>query len=408
MSKKIDQRLPQGFGLKAFPGEASIKSPWERLYGFRDTIHYAIRYDSVVSALIMQAFRVALPDYMKRTDFMCDASHNTQIAFNPMSLDQVNAHPFFRGSFAGALPADKGDEDCLMCGRVNDFGTYRVEKELDVCDWDIVGTELCRCTIYGLEKGSEACAERFRNGPKLEFHMVEAKGCGDRHCRVVAENREKWPMPKKPEKWDHFGPIATADMIKFTPEEDCLKEPMLFRGECDYQFANGTNSEYGDEGAVNIGKYPAAIFIILPAILNAIEKGAMTEEAFNNALKCVCEAAGKAAFGDFFAREGLRGWLGVPKEIGDDDGRVLGGYIEMYMQAKHAQYEIEAFNRDEVIYVIDRGAISSGHPKYLEALLSYWYGMSKTLINAQWALWEEDSPEDKVRIKIAKKIDKWA
>jgi hypothetical protein len=37
-----------------------------------------------------------------------------------------------------------------------------------------------------------------------------------------------------------------------------------------------------------------------------------------------------------------------------------------------------------------------------------WYGMAKTLINAQWALWEEDSPEGKLRIKIAKRIDKFA
>jgi hypothetical protein len=412
MSKKIDDRLPRDLGLKVIPGHAAIKSPWEKLYGFHDVMHYDERYNSLVSALIMQALRIVLPDYIERTNLMCDVSYNAQRRMVPLGLGVLNVHPFFKGNFLGALGADRGDDCGLMCGRVNDFGTYRVEKELDVCYWDVVGSELCRATIYGLQGGSEACGEKFRDGPNIEFHMVEAKGCGDRHCRVVAENREKWPMPKIPEKWDRFGPVATADMIKYTPEEECVKESPWFRGECDYLFANGTNSEVDETGMMGgcIRNTPGTM-IIIPTVMEAIKKGIIKEEAFDNALKCVCEAAGKAAFNDFFAREGLRSWLGVPREIGDDDGRVLGGYIEVYLQAMLAGYEVEAFNKDEVIYVIDKSAIfggqPKGQPKYIDALLYYWYGMSKTLINAQWALWEEDSPKDRLRIKIAKKIDKW-
>ena len=33
--------------------------------------------------------------------------------------------------------------------------------------------------------------------------------------------------------------------------------------------------------------------------------------------------------------------------------------------------------------------------------------MTKSLVNAQWSLWEEDSPEVKLRLKIAKKVDKF-
>jgi hypothetical protein len=36
-----------------------------------------------------------------------------------------------------------------------------------------------------------------------------------------------------------------------------------------------------------------------------------------------------------------------------------------------------------------------------------WNGMVKTLVNAQWSVWEEESPDKKLRIKIAKKIDKF-
>ena len=42
-----------------------------------------------------------------------------------------------------------------------------------------------------------------------------------------------------------------------------------------------------------------------------------------------------------------------------------------------------------------------------EAHLWMWQGMIKTLVNVQWSLWEEDSPKGKMRIKIAKKIDKF-
>jgi hypothetical protein len=73
------------------------------------------------------------------------------------------------------------------------------------------------------------------------------------------------------------------------------------------------------------------------------------------------------------------------------------------------EYTVEAFNADEVIYVLDRGNLTFAGAKYIDALISVWYGMSKTLINARWSLWEEtgDTPEDQLRIKIAKKIDKF-
>ena len=125
------------------------------------------------------------------------------------------------------------------------------------------------------------------------------------------------------------------------------------------------------------------------------------------AIHCVCEAAGKATFIDDFAKEGLRTWLGVPHSIGNDDGRIMGGYLEMFLQSMHIAYDIEAFNREEVIYRIDRMGLSNRMPKMVNAYIWFWYGMTKSLVNAQWSLWEEASTEEKVRIKIAKKVDKF-
>ena len=66
-------------------------------------------------------------------------------------------HPFFKGTdetggFQAGAFGDNGDERLLMQGRVNDLGTYRVEKELDACPWDIMGSEICRVSTASLEE----------------------------------------------------------------------------------------------------------------------------------------------------------------------------------------------------------------------------------------------------------------
>ena len=124
-------------------------------------------------------------------------------------------------------------------------------------------------------------------------------------------------------------------------------------------------------------------------------------------LRCVCEAAGKAMFGERYAIQAAREWLGVSQEIGED-GRLAGGLIEMQLQSLMCDYTVEAFNENECIYQIDRAGFSiGGCQEMLKAHIDFWYGMVKTMVNAQWSLWEEDSTDDFVRIKIAKKIDKF-
>ena len=114
-------------------------------------------------------------------------------------------------------------------------------------------------------------------------------------------------------------------------------------------------------------------------------------------------------YGEKYAIEAFRNWVGAPRSISDDDGRLAGAHIEMYLQSIRVPNEIEAFNKDEVIYVIDRNTLANGMPRTILCYVSYWYGLTKTLVNAQWSLWEEanDTPADKLRIKIAKKVDKF-
>ena len=408
MSKKIDERIPSNSGNEAgFTAYNAIQSPWNKLYSYQEALHYASRFESVLSAAATQALRIIVPNYEERAQMMCEEAYQrlytTGVYYG--DDDGFGIHPFMCGQFAGALIGDKGDDALLMCGRCQDFGSYRAEKELDVCDWDICGSELCRTTTMSLQGQANASAERRRKGPTMDYLMVEAKGCGDRHCRIIAESREKYPAPPHA-LWESFGPAVSDEYKKYTEEEDCVDESMMFREECNYHFVNGTNNET-DSSNQMINMSTAASLYILPAIAETVKRGYVTREQADHILKCVLEAAGKAVFCERYAIKACRDWLGVPNSIGED-GRVMGGLIEMLLQSLLCSYEVEAFNKDEVIYVIDRSGLEITATKDVpEAHVWMWAGMVKTLVNVQWSLWEEDSPEGKLRIKIARKIDKF-
>ena len=408
MSKKIDERIPSNSGNDAgFTAYNAIQSPWNKLYSYQEALHYASRFESVLSAAATQALRIIVPNYEERAQMMCEEAYQrlytTGVYYG--DDDGFGIHPFMCGEYPGALIGDKGDDALLMCGRCQDFGSYRAEKELDVCDWDICGSELCRTTTMSLQGQANASAERRRKGPTMDYLMVEAKGCGDRHCRIIAESREKYPAPPHA-LWESFGPAVSDEYKKDTQEEDCVDESMMFREECNYHFVNGTNNE-SDSSNQMINMSTAASLYILPAIAETVKRGYVTRQQADHILKCVLEAAGKAVFCERYAIKACRDWLGVPNTIGED-GRIMGGLIEMLLQSLVCAYEVEAFNKDEVILVIDRSGLEITATKDVpEAHLWMWGGMVKTLVNAQWSLWEEDSPAGKMRIKIAKKIDKF-
>ncbi len=408
MSKKIDERIPKNSGEGAgFSTFQAVQSPWNKLYSYQESLHYISRFESVLSAAATQALRIIIPKYEERAALMCEEAYQRLYVTGQYYGDDdgFGIHPFMCGQFTGALIGDKGDDALLMCGRCQDFGSYRAEKELDVCDWDICGSELCRTTTMSLQGQAAASAERRRKGPSMDYMMVEAKGCGDRHCRIIAESREKYPAPPH-ELWQSFGPAVTDDLKKVTPEEECIDESMMFREECNYHFVNGTNNET-DSSNQMINMSTGASLYILPAIAEAVRREIVTREMADHILTCVLEAAGKAMFGERYAIKACRDFLGVPNTIGED-GRILGGLIEVQLQSLVCSYTVEAFNKDEVILVIDRGGLEiTGTKDMPEAHLMIWKGMVKTLVNAQWSVWEEDSPAKKMRIKIAKKIDKF-
>ena len=82
----------------------------------------------------------------------------------------------------------------------------------------------------------------------------------------------------------------------------------------------------------------------------------------------------------------------------------------MLLQSIRCPYTIVAFNKDEVIYDIDRKYFNRKMPiPMTSAYNAMWYGMVKTLVSPEWSVWEETEgvEEGTYRVKIAMKIDKF-
>ncbi|WKY43737.1 hypothetical protein Q5O14_14015 [Eubacteriaceae bacterium ES2] len=403
---KYATRIPNEIGKGALPDHPSIKTPWEKLISFHDVYHYACRHIALIDQGFFNVLRIIIPDYEQRCKALCDANYNNinNVMSSPYGKKHASnhsIHPFMCGGFIAAMFGDSGDERLCMPGRVNDYGKYRVEKELDECPWDILGSEICRASTRVLDGIGAAFG-----GPQLDYQMVEAKGCGDLHCRIVAENREKYPMPEA-ETWVKFGPIATDDQIKVTPEDQMLKEPQIFRSECGYKYHNGLNMDYTAAESYPGVMHPLGADYVMNTLNPMIKAGEITQEEVAHIIKCVFESSGKMVFGEFFAIKGLRDWIGVPNDV--NDGRLLGGFIEVVLQTLLVEYTVIEFNENEVIYDLKLANLERRHPMLTHAYLSLWYGMCKTLVGTQWFAWRETEgvSDETLRLKIAKKIDKF-
>ena len=98
-----------------------------------------------------------------------------------------------------------------------------MEKELDTCPWDIVGAELCHMTNAMFTANFDLNS----NGEnEVALNMCEARGCGNPHCRVVAERLDKYNL--EPQGWlDHRG--AAHDPVHDTPPERRVKHAQGLR-----------------------------------------------------------------------------------------------------------------------------------------------------------------------------------
>ena len=398
-----EKRITPEYGSESLQSWPGIMTPWNKLISFPEVNRWVMRHNATIGTSMMASLRILVPDYTERVQSMIDVWSPNM--YNTLGSDWYQAmffpinciHPFLEGPMIAVTEGDRGDEAFWMQGRVNDYGTYRFEKELDACPWDICGSEQCRCSTHFYE----AMGKAF--GGNMEFNMIEAKGCGDLHCRCVGEDRTRYPMPPRQSDLDVFGPIATEDMIKFTPEEECFDRPQHARPECDYTYRNGLHSiQTGGEQHNSYCNFP---LVTMHSITTILSKG-LDMDTVNFVIKQVFQASGKMAYGEFFAIKALRDYFGVPENV--NDGRVLGTLVEFTLQARRVPFDIVEFDEDGCVYDIDAAAFAQGIDQIALGYISMWDGMAKTLVSAQWFAWqEEEAPEGKIRVKIAKKIDQY-
>jgi hypothetical protein len=137
---------------------------------------------------------------------------------------------------------------------------------------------------------------------------------------------------------------------------------------------------------------------------------AASEEEYRRIFKIVFSAAGKSAFIEPFAVEGMRAWMGVPREIGRNDGRLMGGYIKCILDTQFIPNELLVFDADESRIKLSYADLTTRVP-YLgleEIAIGYetfWHNAVKTMVGSEWSCWFERN-EDVLEIVVARKIDK--
>ena len=131
---------------------------WGKLITEEEAYRQLNRQIAAMTANLFQVMRIFEPSWEKRTAAICDIANmmNMAVAGTPEEQkDYVNASLYEafnipelceKSSWLGGITGDSGDEWENMAGRVVQFTRNRVEKELDTCPWDIVGSELCNMT----------------------------------------------------------------------------------------------------------------------------------------------------------------------------------------------------------------------------------------------------------------------
>ncbi len=396
--------MPIKEGLEKIQG---VVTPWGKVISLKEAYKYTGRHIASLSAYLMQVMRLIEPDYNKRVEKECEvAAGITSLEGSPeYKSNQRKEHGVPdnvpHGNYFGGLVGDRGDETQLMAGRVQEFSPERVEKEIDFCPWDIVGSELCRQAIVEYMPSFDMHGEKGA----MALDLPEARGFGDLHCRMVAEDRVKYNRAEQG-FMDHFGtPVGECHV---TPREKCLSETAVLRNG---KYVNIFGKEYSLEELYHTFCWQgwAWSFGFPMLTINELEHDPQKVE---HTIRCVFEAAGKANFIEFAAIKGVRDWLGVPCDV--NDGRVLGGLVRVILDTGLVPYETKEFSADRVRLDIDRYSFVDRRggfpiPELVPAYEALFKGMAKTLVSAEWSAWFEDKEkdEDTLHLFIERKVDRY-
>lgn len=391
-----------------------VETVWGKIIPEKEAYLYGLRQIAAFSANLFQVMRILEPDWDKRTTAISEIANmmNMSVAGTPdMQGEYIKAFhdewniPEFcdRSSWLGAIFGDSGDEYQNMAGRVIQFTPNRVEKELDTCPWDIVGSEMCMMTTAMFLANFDLCSSHGADN-EVALDMCEARGCGDMHCRVVAERKDVYNRADQG-PLDHMG--QPAGPVHVTPRERMIREGQVLRnGVYTNAFGEEKTLEWCYRWSMENGWTWSVTFPLI-----AIREMASSEEEFQRIFQIVFSTAGKNAFVEPFAVEGMRAWLGVPHEIASDDGRLMGGFIKAQLDTQLVPNELVHFEQDEVRIKVQPETFNGRFPMapMEELTIGYealWHNTVKTMIGTEWSCWFEDKDQDDMIIVVGRKVDK--
>lgn len=385
-----------------------VETVWGKLIPQKECYDFGVRHIVAYCANIFQVMRIFEPDFEKRTAAICEVAYQFNMAASSEQYlagyyDEWNMPEFLeRSAWLGAIFGDSGDEYENMSGRVIEFTRDRVEKELDTCPWDIVGAELCNMTTAMFTANFDLCSKDTQN--EVSLNMCEARGCGDRHCRVVAERRDMTGLPKQ--GWlDHMQ--QPTKPVHNTPDERCVRDGQIIRnGKYTNAFGEEKSFDWAYNWVMQMGWVWSVAFPIM-----AIRDMAPDEDEFERILKIVFAAAGKNQFMDSFSVEGLRNYLGVPHSVNKNDSRIMGGYIKFMLDCQLVPCELTAFTPEETRIHVTADDFNGRYEMAPvdEITIGYetlWHNAVKTMVSPEFSVWFENKDTDDMEIVIGHKIDK--
>ena len=394
-----------------------VETAFGKLIPEKEAYRYSVRTISAFSANIFQLMRVLNPSWEERTNAICEIANMMNMAacaggegelrqYLNAFYDEWNIPELCkRSAWLGAIWGDSGDEYENMAGRVVQFTENRVEKELDSCPWDIVGSEMCNMTTSMFTANFDIAAggEHGETVNDVALNMCEARGCGNPHCRVVAERLDHFNL-------EHQGWLEHMQQpvvpVHDTPLERRVKDA---QGARNGSYVNAFGEEKSLEWEYNWVSAMGWVWSVSFPLI-AIRDMAEDDDEFERLLKIVFSVAGKNAFIDPFAVEGMRSWLGVPHEMSSNDPRIMGAYIKNIIDCQLCPCELEAFDQDGVIIKVPTDDFNGRFPMAPldEITMGYeaqWNGAVKTMVSAEWSCWFEGKDEEFMTINVGRRVD---
>lgn len=408
--KKVDRLIPNNISDLAFEDDDSglrvfrgIISPWDQIKSFRESYHFLMRNAAMFDVAYMNALKVIEPDYEKRQTVMSriwgDFMKYLWSPSDPFGAikgfeSDYDIPPFIKQSvYRSGCYADSGDEFTDMAGQIHYASSGRVEKEIHTCPIDIIGPDACDLSIGGGQHFCVGCA-----ATSLNVYLEERMGCGDPYCHTTHEMQSKYGgnINEDGYDWECWGPPGAEMRRKGAPRKKEVK--WLTTGE----YVSPLNAR---KTAGEMRKQT----IIAPLAYAGHAAGAIREfmkddmERAQYIVNASFDTAGKLQFAEATTRKSVRDWMGVPPEV--DDGRVLGGYISMILQARGVPWSFLEFTEERVVIDLESFPFvyMGQYPEFIESHRAWFDAMAKTLVNTQWIVkMGEGAEEGHVRYVIEK------